>query len=77
MGGIPTIREPRIPVATVVSMVADGMTVEDICGPFPLAVLTILTIGQHTPSLCPPDPQGIPTRLHSVVMADELTAAGR
>lgn len=31
MGGAPTIRGLRIPVATVVSMVADGMTVEEIC----------------------------------------------
>lgn len=31
MGGAPTIRGLRIPVATVVSMVADGMTAEEIC----------------------------------------------
>ena len=30
MGGMPCIRGLRIPVATVVGMVADGMTVEDI-----------------------------------------------
>ncbi len=35
MGGAPTIRGLRIPVATVVSMVADGMTVEDICQDLP------------------------------------------
>lgn len=29
--GVPTIRGMRIPVATVVLMVADGMTVEQIC----------------------------------------------
>ena len=31
MAGVPTIRGLRIPVATVVSMVADGMTAEEIC----------------------------------------------
>jgi len=35
MGGAPTIRGLRIPVATVVSMVADGMTVEAICRDLP------------------------------------------
>lgn len=35
MGGVPTIRGLRIPVATVVSMVADGMTTEEICGDLP------------------------------------------
>ncbi len=31
MGGVPTIRGLRIPVATVVSMVADGMSTDEIC----------------------------------------------
>jgi uncharacterized protein (DUF433 family) len=35
MGGVPTVRSLRIPVATVVSMVADGMTVEEICTDLP------------------------------------------
>jgi uncharacterized protein (DUF433 family) len=35
MAGVPTIRGLRIPVATVVLMVADGMTVEQICGDLP------------------------------------------
>ncbi len=35
MAGVPTIRGLRIPVATVVSMVADGMTVEEICRDLP------------------------------------------
>jgi uncharacterized protein (DUF433 family) len=35
MGGVPTIRGLRIPVATVVSMVADGMTAEEICRDLP------------------------------------------
>jgi uncharacterized protein (DUF433 family) len=30
MGGVPCIRGLRMPVATVVSMVADGMTVDEI-----------------------------------------------
>ena len=35
MGGVPCIRGLRIPVATVVGMVADGMTGEDIIKAFP------------------------------------------
>lgn len=35
MGGVPCIRGLRIPVATVVDMVADGMTVEEIIKAFP------------------------------------------
>ena len=35
MGGMPCIRGLRIPVATVVAMVADGMTVEDILAELP------------------------------------------
>jgi uncharacterized protein (DUF433 family) len=35
MGGAPTIRGPRIPVATVVSMVADGMTADEIVDDLP------------------------------------------
>jgi uncharacterized protein (DUF433 family) len=35
MGGVPTIRGLRIPGATVVSMVADGMTAEEICADLP------------------------------------------
>ncbi|MGH8055596.1 MAG: DUF433 domain-containing protein [Stenotrophomonas sp.] len=35
MGGMPCIRGLRIPVATVVSMVADGMTVEEILTELP------------------------------------------
>jgi uncharacterized protein (DUF433 family) len=35
MGGVPTVRGLRIPVATVVSMVADGMTAEEICRDLP------------------------------------------
>jgi uncharacterized protein (DUF433 family) len=35
MGGLPCIRGLRIPVATVVGMVADGMTAEEILQAFP------------------------------------------
>ncbi len=35
MGGVPCIRDLRMPVATVVAMVADGMTVDEILSDFP------------------------------------------
>jgi uncharacterized protein (DUF433 family) len=35
MGGVPCIRGLRIPVATVVAMVADGLTGEDILAAYP------------------------------------------
>ena len=35
MGGVPCIRTLRIPVATVVEMVADGMTSDDILKAYP------------------------------------------
>jgi len=35
MGGVPCIRGLRIPVATVVDMVADGMTEEEILNAYP------------------------------------------
>jgi len=35
MGGVPCIRGLRIPVATVVAMVADGMTREEILADYP------------------------------------------
>lgn len=35
MGGIPCVRDLRFPVATVVAMVADGMTVDEISGEHP------------------------------------------
>ena len=35
MGGVPCLRRLRIPVATVVSMVADGMSEEDILRAYP------------------------------------------
>ena len=35
MGGVPCLRGLRIPVATVVDMVADGMSTEDILDAYP------------------------------------------
>ena len=35
MGGVPCIRGLRIPVATVVGMLADGMTEDEILAAFP------------------------------------------
>jgi len=35
MGGVPCIRGLRVPVATVVAMVADGMSVDDILTDLP------------------------------------------
>lgn len=35
MGGVPCIRRLRIPVATVVGMIADGMTEGDVLGAYP------------------------------------------
>jgi len=35
MGGVPTVRGLRFPVATVVAMVADGMAVEEILAEHP------------------------------------------
>jgi uncharacterized protein (DUF433 family) len=35
MGGVPCIRDLRIPVATVVGMVADGMTETEILAAYP------------------------------------------
>lgn len=35
MAGVPCIRGLRIPVAAVVGMIADGMTVEEIVSAFP------------------------------------------
>lgn len=35
MGGVPIVRDLRMPVATAVAMVADGMTVDEIISDFP------------------------------------------
>ena len=38
MGGVPCIRGTRIPVATVVGMVAEGMAIDQIVADFPQLV---------------------------------------
>jgi uncharacterized protein (DUF433 family) len=43
MGGLPCIKGIRFPVATVIAMVADGMTVEEILREHP--GLTLVTSG--------------------------------
>lgn len=35
LGGVPCVRGLRVPVATVVGMVADGMTADEILADFP------------------------------------------
>ena len=35
MGGVPCIRDLRLPVATVIAMVADGMSVDEILADLP------------------------------------------
>lgn len=35
MGGVPCIRSLRIPVATIVGMIADGMATDEILGAYP------------------------------------------
>ena len=48
MGGVPCMRGLRIPVATVVSMVADGMTEEEILQAFPdLEQVDIIEASQY------------------------------
>ncbi len=59
MGGVPTLRGLRIPVATVVAMVADGMSVAEILLDLPdleaadvaeaLHYAAELTTGRHVP----------------------------
>jgi uncharacterized protein (DUF433 family) len=39
MGGVPCVRGTRIPVATVVGMVAEGMTPDEILADFPQLAL--------------------------------------
>jgi len=47
MGGMPTIRGLRIPVATVVAMVADGMSVAEITDELPDLTPEDVTEGLH------------------------------
>jgi uncharacterized protein (DUF433 family) len=37
MGGMPCVRGLRIPVATVVAMIADGMSAEEILAGYPIS----------------------------------------
>lgn len=39
MGGVPCIRDIRIPVSTIVGMIADGMTIAEILDAYPDLVL--------------------------------------
>jgi len=47
MGGMPTIRGLRIPVATVVAMVADGMTPAEIVADLPDLVVEDVAEALH------------------------------
>jgi len=47
MNGVPCIRDLRIPVASVVDMIAVGMTVEEIISDFPDLVLEDITESLH------------------------------
>jgi len=50
MGGVPCIRGLRIPVATVVAMVADGMTREEILDAYPDLEAEDITAALKSPS---------------------------
>jgi uncharacterized protein (DUF433 family) len=47
MGGVPCIRGTRIPVATVIGVIAEGMTTEEILADFPQ-----LTVEDIQDALC-------------------------
>lgn len=47
MGGMPCIRGLRVPVATVVAMVADGMTEQEILGAYPYLELEDIREALH------------------------------
>ena len=49
MGGMPCIRGLRIPVATVVGMVADGMAEPETCPPIPTSSTTTSPRRSDTP----------------------------
>ena len=47
MGGVPCIRDLRVPVATVVAMVADGMTADEILADLPYLEREDITEALH------------------------------
>jgi uncharacterized protein (DUF433 family) len=47
MAGVPCIRGLRIPVATVVGMIAEGLAIDEILGAFPDLVREDLTEALH------------------------------
>ena len=51
MGGVPCIRDLRFPVATVVAMVADGMTNDEILGEHPDLELEDISEALHYAAL--------------------------
>jgi uncharacterized protein (DUF433 family) len=56
MAGVPCIRDLRMPVATVVGMVADGMTVEEILRDVPdLEAEDVVEAGRYAAERPEPD----------------------
>lgn len=51
MGGVPCIRDLRFPVATVVAMVADGMTTDEILAEHPDLEVDDITEALHYAAL--------------------------
>jgi len=47
MGGVPCIRDTRIPVATILAMIADGMALEEILDAHPDLVLEDIEEALH------------------------------
>ena len=39
MGGVPCVRGTRIPVATIVGLIAQGLSVDEVLGEYPTLVL--------------------------------------
>jgi uncharacterized protein (DUF433 family) len=62
MGGVPCIRDLRFPVATVVAMVADGMTNDEILREHPDLELGDISEALHYAALAVPERE-LPLRL--------------
>ena len=83
MGGVPCVRGLRIPVATVVGMVAEGMTVEEILADYPDLEAGDITeaLGDtgrlKRASVTSPLPSPVPTRRPASDALDELRAEER